>query len=298
MSSAILSRILPPLLFLLSSVLAAVAWYRTSKYRLPLPFPALPALSTFLPLVELITTFYTANRVLSPAGSRKNPLPPLLVLLNLFLLLLPTALVPSAVPALFPENLCQLEQTWKGWYSEKNVLAIKGVQDALTCCGFRTNKNMAFPFFKNGEGGGGVPADTCARALGGGDPSKVSACLPLWEDKMKTTVWLLIAAAALVVTLKLAFLSTALGDPEMVRRWFNPPAYEGYNGRREIEEIDDEDDDGLIDARDSIQESDLVRGGRGEANRDREDSRTRLLLPQENGRARSVGAEEEVAWRS
>ncbi|KAJ6260197.1 hypothetical protein Dda_4421 [Drechslerella dactyloides] len=218
-------------LFLLSAILAAVAWYLTSTYQLPLPVPGLPVISTFLPIVEFIVTYYTTRRIrglfddqTGPTNGRKTILY-LLILINLELLLVPAVLITTSAPALFPANRCPLGDAWQRWYSAKDENAIKGVQDALHCCGFVTPIDRPFPFSRSAKKGksDGVPSDLCARRLGSGDPTRVSPCLPLWEAKMQKTVGFLIAAGGVIIVVKLAFLMAALGNPEMIGRFFRRP---------------------------------------------------------------------------
>ncbi|KAK6359346.1 hypothetical protein TWF696_000507 [Orbilia brochopaga] len=290
MNANMLKIIIFSLFFLLSTILAAVAWYFTSTYSLPLPVPGLSIISTFFPIVEVIATAYTTRRILTPPSEKsKRPIPYLVVLINLVLLLVPAVLVTTSAPALFPANRCQLKQAWQGWYSARDEGAIRNVQDVLHCCGFGTVVDMPFPFPRNArkDKNDAVPPDACARRLGGGDVTRVSPCLPLWEGQMQKTVGFLIAAGAVILFAKLAFLMIAFGNPEAIGRVFRRPStpeipsYDENPGAGRIEDVvehrdasDDEDDGPSDDDEEAV-------GRRG--SRDPADSRTALLMPSANG---------------
>ncbi|KAF3910610.1 hypothetical protein ABW21_db0203897 [Orbilia brochopaga] len=262
MNSNMLKVVLFSLLLLLATVLAAVAWYLTSTYRLPLPIPGLSIITTFFPVLDFIATAYTARQVLVPSKNGKEPIPYLLILINLVLFLVPAVLVTTSAPALFPANRCQLRQTWQSWFSAHDEDAIKGVQDALHCCGFALPVEMPFPFPRNAHKGknDGIPNDLCARRLGGGDVTKF------------------------------AFLMYALGNPEGVA--FKPEVTEVYDGERGlppntrvIEENPDDSDEENEPPSDDDEEAAGRRGSR-----DNVTSRTALLMPSANGNGGMNGA--------
>lgn len=49
-------------------------------------------------------------------------------------------LVPSATVG------CELSTRWQHLFRTKDAQAIRAIQEALQCCGFRTVKDMAWPF--------------------------------------------------------------------------------------------------------------------------------------------------------
>ncbi|RVD82256.1 uncharacterized protein DFL_006688 [Arthrobotrys flagrans] len=216
--------------------LGAFAWYTVSKYRLP--FAALPIITTLLGPSDFFAT-YSASRSLSTSRkTSKRPLPPFHLAINLALLLLPTVMIALGAPYLAGESKCQLRDTWQAWYSAHDKNAIQGVQDIFQCCGFGKVTEMPFPFYKGprkGEKKPEVPAGTCAQALGRSLP-----CAPFLEGELKLAMGMVVAAAALTLLLKFAFLMIVVGRPKFAERWFAKQDYNEYNHPRAIENLNDD----------------------------------------------------------
>ncbi|KAL2197071.1 hypothetical protein P885DRAFT_77551 [Corynascus similis CBS 632.67] len=73
---------------------------------------------------------------------------------------------------------CLLSGKWRALWRAHDAPAIRAIQDALSCCGFRSTRDMAWPF--PSRGGDGPGARACEVQFGRRD-----ACLPLWEGQLR-----------------------------------------------------------------------------------------------------------------
>ncbi|KAF3113138.1 hypothetical protein TWF706_010134 [Orbilia oligospora] len=222
-------------LFAAVSVLGVFAWFTAWKYRLP--FTALPILTTILGPADLFTTYRSLGIATSRKAS-KRPLSAFPLAINLALFILPSVLIALGAPNLSGASKCQLKDTWQAWYSAHDKDAIKGVQDALQCCGFGKVTEMSFPFSKGPKEKGQppeVPANTCSVALG-----RDLACAPVWEGELKLAAGLVVAAAAITLLVKFAFFIIILARPGFAERWFARQKYNEYENARTIENLGDD----------------------------------------------------------
>ncbi|KAF3188031.1 hypothetical protein TWF106_011648 [Orbilia oligospora] len=219
------------------SVLGVFAWFTAWRYRLP--FTVLPILTAILGPADLLTTYRSLGIATSRKAS-KRPLSAFPLAINLALLILPSVLIALAAPNLSGASKCQLKDTWQAWYSAHDKDAIKGVQDALQCCGFGKVTEMPFPFYKGPKVPGKghppeVPTNTCSIALGRDVP-----CAPVWEGELKLAAGLVVAATAITLLVKFAFFIIILARPGFAERWFSKQKYDGYDNTRTIENLGDD----------------------------------------------------------
>lgn len=79
---------------------------------------------------------------------------------------------------------CALREKWQSMFP-KNGRKIKRIQDAFDCCGFRSVKDMPFPF-----PGHGNTVDTCSQRY-----DRHIGCEAAWRDKERTVAGLMIGVA-------------------------------------------------------------------------------------------------------
>ena len=91
-----------------------------------------------------------------------------------------------------PDTLsCALEQTWRYFFVTKNEHAIRAIQDALQCCGFRSPHDKAWPFPDRNH-----DVAACQDAFG-----RDRSCEGVWTDKARVAlgIWVVIASCGLVI---------------------------------------------------------------------------------------------------
>lgn len=137
----------------------------TITTKLSIPLPALTStLSLILPLLTPGALFFQGRNLNRKISLR---LPQFIFLVTI---ILDTILLTYAVSALNPTFLgCQLETQWLTLFRHNNNAAIRGIQDRLECCGFRTLVHNAWPFPIDSDG----RADACKRAF----PRRERACM-------------------------------------------------------------------------------------------------------------------------
>ncbi|KAI4169592.1 MAG: hypothetical protein LQ343_005612 [Gyalolechia ehrenbergii] len=89
-----------------------------------------------------------------------------------------TQIIPSEVMT------CGLFQRWQSLWSTHNAEAIKRIQDAHNCCGFKTIKDRAWPFAGN-DG-----ADRCSIMY-----EREQNCLPGWQRDQQINAGLILLVA-------------------------------------------------------------------------------------------------------
>ncbi|KAK3293579.1 uncharacterized protein B0H64DRAFT_477092 [Chaetomium fimeti] len=179
-----------------------------STLSLPVP-PALTILTILLPLLSPLTTLLAPRLFNQPRHTRKrlaipqddnhhnnnnHPqppnnrtrkgtttlLPPLTHLAQLLLTTILTTLYTSTLATPTTTD-CLLTHRWTTFWKSHDAPAIRAIQDALSCCGFRSTKDMAWPFpHGSGKGAG---AGACEAQFGRHEP-----CLPGWEGALRRAV--------------------------------------------------------------------------------------------------------------
>ncbi len=121
------------------TILSIYASVLTSRFSLPTPALG-HILSILLPVFTLIGIYF-------PGFLNKHFIarqqPAVLSVLSL----LDTVLVTLASTLLQPNLLsCELEHRWRTMFQHHDANAIRGIQDALECCGLRTPLDQPWPF--------------------------------------------------------------------------------------------------------------------------------------------------------
>ncbi|PGH17724.1 hypothetical protein AJ80_04732 [Polytolypa hystricis UAMH7299] len=159
-----ISWILHGLCALTSIIFIALSIYaasRSSYLSLPIPTSA-SALAIVISLITypLLSFFTTPPNPSQPYWLRvlrARLTPYILVILNTILLTLSTTHLTTPTPL----QSCALRETWLSLYRAKDERAIRRIQDGLECCGFRSSRDMAWPFPDNAHG-----SNACEVAFG------------------------------------------------------------------------------------------------------------------------------------
>ncbi|KAL4788387.1 hypothetical protein BJX76DRAFT_353409 [Aspergillus varians] len=177
----------------LSIILGALSWARTTALSLPLP-TWIPALATLLPPLTILTL--TTFRLFLPNTSQtpQRWTQPLHLLNQLHTILL-TTIATIALAYLFPGNTlaCHLEQQWQAFFQQKNAPAIRAIQDRFQCCGFRSIHDRAWPFKDRDHGD-----NACELQFG-----YRRSCIEPWGDVQRGASWMVFAAAVGVFLVKI-----------------------------------------------------------------------------------------------
>ncbi|KAI4716577.1 hypothetical protein E4T48_07240 [Aureobasidium sp. EXF-10727] len=80
---------------------------------------------------------------------------------------------------------CALREKWQSMFHEKNAGKIKRIQEAFDCCGFRSVRDMPYPF-----PGHEITVDTCTQRF-----DRQIGCEGAWRDKERTVAGLMIGVA-------------------------------------------------------------------------------------------------------
>lgn len=131
------------------------SYEHVNSVKLSLP---LSAALTFLTI--LLPLFAAGNAYLLPYLTRKSSSKPttslhhllrsprflqgLQVLQGILTTILATLYFQDLVPS--DTRACELSTRWQRLFRTKDALSIKTIQDALECCGFRSVRDMAWPF--------------------------------------------------------------------------------------------------------------------------------------------------------
>ncbi|KLJ12127.1 hypothetical protein EMPG_09555 [Blastomyces silverae] len=222
--STALLLILGCLAGLVATILSAYAWFRTSKYYLPLPIP-LSGITTFLPIITAILIPLFTN--LATRGRKRRSGTALLghidigrftVIVEQLLTIIPTALATFAISYFVPEDIvgCRLENQWQSYYSRKNANAIRSIQDRLQCCGFRSTRDRGWPF------PGGSDQRDCASTFG-----YTRSCFAGWRSTQREAATMIFTAAVLSLVMKFILSSRQYG---LSARYIRLPYHETNEG--------------------------------------------------------------------
>lgn len=166
--------------------------YTYSQIRyLSLPIPQ--ALALFTVVLPLITGFSTQGVTALIHRSSKNEQSqltlPLMAVIG-FQLMYETVVATLALTHLLPPDslICGLDTRWQKLYGLKDKDAVRAIQDAFKCCGFRTPVDRAFPW--------GNPSQ-CPKDFG-----YQGSCLGPWRQAEQKYAGLLLLVAVVVFVLK------------------------------------------------------------------------------------------------
>jgi len=113
-----------------------------------------------------------------------------------------TVLATLAGIHLSPEGslTCALRERWEEMFRGKDEEGIRRIQDAFECCGFRSVRDMAWPFPDKGHG-----SEVCAVRF-----ERSGACVEPWKmEERKVAIMLLVVAVAVFVW-QVSFMMTVL----------------------------------------------------------------------------------------
>jgi hypothetical protein len=147
-----------------------------STLSLPLS-PAMTLLAIFLPLTASAIAIYFPHLIRTATGSelRRRLLPVALQAAQLiFTTVLATFFLGNAIPS--SARSCLLSTQWQELYSRHDGEAIRRIQDALNCCGFRTVKDRSWPFPSEGQ------LVNCAVQFG-----RTTPCAAPWTTALQAT---------------------------------------------------------------------------------------------------------------
>ncbi|KAK3370828.1 hypothetical protein B0T24DRAFT_627155 [Lasiosphaeria ovina] len=182
--------------------LARYAHVKATSLSLPIS-SGLTFATILLPLVAGANALYffasttrSQLRVPKPTAGTKSKLVPVALQTAqlVFSTVLATRLASDMIPS--PVRQCLLESEWKGFWTAHDASRIRAVQDAFDCCGFRTLKDMAWPFPQGSNPG---DAAGCAERFG-----RNAACAAPWEGALQQA-----AGADFVVVLAVALVQLA-----------------------------------------------------------------------------------------
>lgn len=129
------------------TILAALALHSAHAYALPIP-DITCALTVALPTLAgvALETIITLNERLAAKGHIQTSR--ILQLTLVAFLIYETVLATLAGTHISPPMSlnCALKERWEHLFSRKNGDRISKIQDAFTCCGLNSPRDMAFPF--------------------------------------------------------------------------------------------------------------------------------------------------------
>jgi len=177
------------------TAMAAYAVHQTSTLSLPIP-STLTTLALALPIFAGVcmetSTALASSLALHPKlrhrHARNFPtvlLPSTLTILGLLVYITVVATLSGTHISPVGGLGCALREQWQSMFQEKHAGKIKRIQEALDCCGFRSVRDMPFPF-----PGHGVSVDTCSQRY-----DRQIGCEGAWRDKERTVAGLMIGVA-------------------------------------------------------------------------------------------------------
>ena len=253
-----ISKITWSAIILIHLALAIFIFIRLSQsqnLRLPIPKiplalsildPLLPIIAVLLPALAALgrsrTKRHDAGSALTIASEGRHHITPLARPVITVLSLIDVSLIASASTALSPSSLnCSLSSTWNLLFRAKDATAIRTIQDALHCCGFRTTHDQAYPFPDRSH-----DATACSTTF-----DRHVACQPKLEHATQQTLGAFVAVGAVALAIKAVLLlltTRRVGlqtDGQPVWKRNEPRALLGdMNGEREGSEDTDGDGHG------------------------------------------------------
>ncbi|KAM7203952.1 hypothetical protein V8F33_001923 [Rhypophila sp. PSN 637] len=127
----------------------------------------------------------SSSSLTTPTPTKKITLPGTLQFTQaaLTIFLLATFFSISTSGEAGPLTECLLSSKWKSLWTTHNAEAIRKIQDQLVCCGFRSVKDMAWPFPSgNPEDGKKKHVDCVARY------GRHESCMTKWEGELNSLV--------------------------------------------------------------------------------------------------------------
>ncbi|KAL9025133.1 MAG: hypothetical protein Q9196_005995 [Gyalolechia fulgens] len=183
-----------------------------------LALPATPIAAMILPILTGIGVRGVQSILIRSDDSLlKRPSPPSWALPVGFVVLVvyESVLATLAVSQMLPSDAltCELFQRWQSLWSAHDGDAIKRIQDAHNCCGFKTIKDRAWPF------AGNKGAETCSIMY-----EREQNCLPGWrrDRQIHAGLILLVAIGTFLVKASVLILYRGRGPlMQHVRRGYS-----------------------------------------------------------------------------
>jgi len=203
-----------PLILLVLTVIAGYAYSQIRALSLPIS-QALALFTIVLPLVTGISTQGVRGLLQRHNSSEQNELTLPLIAVIGFQLIYETVVATLALTYMIPpESLrCGLDDKWQKMFHDKSVRQIRGIQDSLNCCGYKSVKDRAWPFLPDATAPG-----NCAETTG-----RSKACFGGWRQAEQINAGLLLLVAIIVFIVKVFSLIDLLTSSSWKRSgWYRP----------------------------------------------------------------------------
>lgn len=159
--------------------------YNSVRLQLPISL-LLPLLGIVLPLLNFLIFGHALLHAVPTAVTKMVTTLPLVLLLFVETIVLTLSSMLFATPL----SSCRFERRWNELFRAKEGETIRGIQDNLSCCGYRTVTHMAYPFPPRN-------VTSCSDATG-----RTKACSVPWMQAGASTGEMLFAIFALLAVFK------------------------------------------------------------------------------------------------
>ncbi|KAL8971220.1 MAG: hypothetical protein Q9197_003393 [Variospora fuerteventurae] len=178
------------------AIIAAVSLTQIRYLSLPIS-NATSTAAIILPLLTGIGIRGVQSLLPSSQSKGRNQPPWLLPTLFVVPVIYDTVIATLSITQMLPSSVltCQLSEQWQALWSNGDGNAIRRIQDAHQCCGFRTIKDKAWPF--DGDQG----ALTCRTIYG-----RMGNCLGPWRRDQQVMAGLILLVAVGSFAVKLVVL--------------------------------------------------------------------------------------------
>jgi len=208
---AILQAWLGALAIPLLLILTVIAGYSYSQIRfLSLPIPqALGLFTVVLPLITGISTKGAYGLIKRSSKNQQYQLTIPLIAVIGFQLIYETVVATLASTYILPPAslACGLHTRWQKLLSAKDEKAIKAIQDAFQCCGFKHPRDMAWPF--------GNPS-SCGEIFG-----RTQGCVGEWRKAEQVNAGLFVLVAVVVFAIKVLSIISLLTSSSWTKGWLH-----------------------------------------------------------------------------
>ncbi|PQE15222.1 tetraspanin Tsp3 protein [Rutstroemia sp. NJR-2017a WRK4] len=184
-----------PLILLVLTVVAGYAYSQIRALSLPIS-QALALFTIVLPLVTGISTQGVRGLLQRRNSNEQNELTLPLIAVIGFQLIYETVVATLALTHMIPpESLrCGLDDKWQKMYHDKNARQIRGIQDGLNCCGYKSVVDRAWPFLPSAKDPG-----NCAEIT-----DRSQSCFGVWRQAEQINAGLLLLVAIIVFIVKVS----------------------------------------------------------------------------------------------
>ena len=184
------------------TALAGYALRSCHVYSLPIP-DVMSALTITLPPLAgvALETVLSLNEKLAARGQLQTSR--IFQVTIAFFLVYESVLATLAGAHVSPPGslTCALRETWKDLFKRKEGQCIERIQNAFTCCGFMTTKDMAYPFPDSTH-----DADACLIRY-----ERDQACFEPWRlEERKVAIMLLVVPIAVFLWMVKAMLTPSI----------------------------------------------------------------------------------------